>query len=306
METRLKGYQWLLEQGYSQDVLYTIALEFVGNGEVKAAYPIFKALGDYKDARERSEEAYAMLHTIMFDSQGGSVVASIRDLLAGEMIDIPKLPTKSGYIFGGWYKDRSLVSKWDFSSDSVVQDMTLYANWREPIIKGIGPAGGYIFYDKGSYSAGWRYLEAAPERNEFSSKVWGGANKIEVGVTGTKVGTGKSNTEKIVFKFGNAEPYKNKTDYAAKLCADLVVAKDGAIYDDWFLPSHDELNQIYENLYMNNLGGFSAERYWNSSEHNSRGVWGDHFESGIQNFVSGSRHFTNRLDAYRVRPIRAF
>ncbi|MDR0411179.1 MAG: DUF1566 domain-containing protein [Treponema sp.] len=27
----------------------------------------------------------------------------------------------------------------------------------------IGPAGGFVFYDKGSYSEGWRYMECAPE-----------------------------------------------------------------------------------------------------------------------------------------------
>ncbi|MDR0638267.1 MAG: DUF1566 domain-containing protein [Spirochaetaceae bacterium] len=27
----------------------------------------------------------------------------------------------------------------------------------------VGPAGGFVFYDKGSYSDGWRYLECAPE-----------------------------------------------------------------------------------------------------------------------------------------------
>jgi hypothetical protein len=37
-----------------------------------------------------------------------------------------------------------------------------------------GPGGGYIFYDKESYSDGWRYLEAAPERTEFVSN-WGDA-----------------------------------------------------------------------------------------------------------------------------------
>ncbi|MDR1220561.1 MAG: DUF1566 domain-containing protein [Treponema sp.] len=31
-----------------------------------------------------------------------------------------------------------------------------------------GPAGGYVFYDKGEYSGGWRYLECAPEDNNYS------------------------------------------------------------------------------------------------------------------------------------------
>jgi hypothetical protein len=31
-----------------------------------------------------------------------------------------------------------------------------------------GPAGGYVFYDKGEYSDGWRYLECAPEDDVYS------------------------------------------------------------------------------------------------------------------------------------------
>jgi hypothetical protein len=37
-------------------------------------------------------------------------------------------------------------------------------------LRDIGPAGGYIFYDKGSYSDGWRYLEAAPVSTEWMNK----------------------------------------------------------------------------------------------------------------------------------------
>ena len=38
-------------------------------------------------------------------------------------------------------------------------------------LRDIGPAGGYISYDKGSYSDGWRYLEAAPVSTEWEKNI---------------------------------------------------------------------------------------------------------------------------------------
>jgi len=160
-----------------------------------------------------------------------------------------------------------------------------------------GPAGGHVFYDKGSYSDGWRFLEAATVSNEWIT-VWGGSGTI-VGGTATAIGTGASNTEKIVSKFGNREPYENKSDYAAKLCADLVVRKAGVTYNDWFLPSKDELDLMYENLKRNNLGGGADEDYWSSSEYSAGGAW-------YQNFDRGYQRSTYRIYSYRVRPVRAF
>jgi len=60
-----------------------------------------------------------------------------------------------------------------------------------------GPAGGLIFYDKGSYSDGWRYLEAAPKSTEWTGKEWG-SWEILIGGTEKGIGTGQSNTTKIV------------------------------------------------------------------------------------------------------------
>jgi uncharacterized caspase-like protein len=161
-----------------------------------------------------------------------------------------------------------------------------------------GPAGGYVFYDKGKYSDGWRYLEAAAASYEYSDKVWGGYGTT-VGGTGTAIGTGANNTENIVSKFGNAEPHRKKTDYAAKVCADLEVTKDGAVYDDWFLPSKDELDLMYRNLKKNNLGGFSGDYYWSSSENVANNAWGQYFNFG------GQYYYSRDLD-YGVRPVRAF
>ena len=41
----------------------------------------------------------------------------------------PAAPTKEGYHFGGWYKDSTLQTPWDFANDTVTADTTLYAKW---------------------------------------------------------------------------------------------------------------------------------------------------------------------------------
>jgi hypothetical protein len=165
----------------------------------------------------------------------------------------------------------------------------------------LGPSGGYVFYENPDYeSDGWRYLEAAPAGwsglAEDPGKAWGGFGTAVVGGTGTAIGTGASNTQKIVATFGNAEPYWNQTDYPAKLCADYR----GGGYDDWFLPSKDELNLMYQNLCRNNLGGFSGGTFWSSSENGAFDAWD-------QGFGSGSQYTSSRKYLYgRVRPVRAF
>ena len=78
-----------------------------------------------------------------------------------------------------------------------------------------------------------------------------------------------------------------------------MVTKDGVAYDDWFLPSKDELNQMYRNLYKKGIGGFSDLYYWSSSENGANYAWAQHFLNGYQGF-------NNRNVNFRVRPVRAF
>ena len=45
------------------------------------------------------------------------------------MIACPQEPEEEGYVFAGWYKDASCTKVWNFETDTVQEDITLYAKW---------------------------------------------------------------------------------------------------------------------------------------------------------------------------------
>jgi uncharacterized repeat protein (TIGR02543 family) len=67
-------------------------------------------------------------YTVTFDSQGGSAVSSI-SAEYNSIITAPSAPTKTGYNFGGWYKESACVNEWNFATDTVKGNTTLYAKW---------------------------------------------------------------------------------------------------------------------------------------------------------------------------------
>jgi uncharacterized repeat protein (TIGR02543 family) len=232
------------------------------------------------------------LYEVTFDSQDATTNAdptSKSGISPDTTVDVlPTAPEKTGYTFGGWFTEVNGGGTEFTSSTVVTGDITVYAEWHY-VIGDVGPAGGYIFYDKGSYSDGWRYLEAAPASNEEFT-TWG--ENVTVG-TDTAIGSGANNTVIIVKKLGESA-------YAAKYCADLVVTKEEVEYDDWFLPSRGEINYIYLNLASKNLGGFShMQAYWSSSENIGYNVWS-------QYSFSVGQYPCNRDSQLWVRPVRAF
>lgn len=110
-----------------------------------------------------------------------------------------------------------------------------------------GPAGGIIFYiDEADEHSGWVCLEAAPDSwngpGEDTSIYWAidayssGDTSMHGSHTGTSIGSGHSNTDVIVTYM--TVVYSDTREHcAAMICADLELGG----YDDWFLPSRDEL-----------------------------------------------------------------
>jgi len=71
--------------------------------------------------------------TVTFDSQGGSAVAALTKVADGSMITQPTNPTKDGFDFGGWYKEQACQNVWNFATDVVTGNITLYAKWADAI-----------------------------------------------------------------------------------------------------------------------------------------------------------------------------
>ena len=67
-------------------------------------------------------------YTVTFDAQGGSAVASV-SVEHGKTFTQPSDPVRAPFSFGGWYKERECTTPWNFATDTVTSDMTLYAQW---------------------------------------------------------------------------------------------------------------------------------------------------------------------------------
>jgi hypothetical protein len=171
-----------------------------------------------------------------------------------------------------------------------------------------GPAGGWIFYINPNYKQdGWRYLEAAPVSTERMSIQFGTYCGTATGITDSAIGTGKSNTARIVaWLNNNIDDYwgdvTNRTNRAAYLCYNLEVIYDGVSYHDWFLPSRDELSLIFNNLYVAGIGNFEdaiQRLYWSSTEGSNTDAYRELFPEGTSATVS-------KASSARVRAIRRF
>ena len=67
-------------------------------------------------------------YAITFNSQDGSVVSN-ENVDYNNAITEPSAPTKLGYTFGGWYKEEGCLNAWNFITDKVSTNTTLYAKW---------------------------------------------------------------------------------------------------------------------------------------------------------------------------------
>ena len=184
----------------------------------------------------------------------------------------------------------------------------------------VGPGGGTIFYYSntgfncgpnftatGSPTAGkCNYLESArsgwntgsdPRRTfaqstpvDYRNAAVNNASSPET-ATAIAIGWGYRNTRAIILQ-GNSDTSTS----AAALANSYTATVSSVVYNDWYLPSKDELSELYSRRAL--VAGLLAGYYWSSSEATTS-TWARHF--GDATLIGLVKNLSNY-----VRPIRAF
>jgi uncharacterized repeat protein (TIGR02543 family) len=68
-------------------------------------------------------------HTVNFEANGGNPAPDSQNITHGGKVVMPPAMTKTNYGFGGWYKDTTYTNQWNFATDTVTGNITLYAMW---------------------------------------------------------------------------------------------------------------------------------------------------------------------------------
>ncbi|MDA7596479.1 DUF1566 domain-containing protein [Flavobacteriales bacterium] len=149
--------------------------------------------------------------------------------------------------------------------------------------------GGIVFWLDGNGGG----LIAAPTDQSYGAE-WGCFGTTLSGADGTAIGTGNQNTIDI-------EAGCTNSGTAADICANLTLGG----YSDWFLPSKDELNEMYLNIGQGlagtsaNVGGFAYTNYWSSTEDGNYYAWMQMFNFGIDQ-SSHYKYYNANVRAVRV------
>ncbi|MFH1830609.1 MAG: Ig-like domain-containing protein [Pseudomonadota bacterium] len=270
-------------------------------------------------AANGSTKTYTVTVTVEAPSDIATVTSEFYTVSAGgtpseTITDVPDSTSKATFLAGltkgeshqTW--DDTDISDPVQTGDTLVvtaQDGTTEVTYTLTVVsyalRDNGPAGGWIFYVNPNYPVdSWKYLEAAPS-DQAADIQWYNGTYVSTGAAGTALGTGQSNTTNIVTVQGAG-------NYAAQLCDDLAVG----VYNDWFLPSKDELNKIYINLVSGTdehgvpytpVGGLVTTNYWSSSEYSLSSAT----DAWFQGFYNGSQTFFDKsFCCFNVRAVRRF
>lgn len=152
----------------------------------------------------------------------------------------------------------------------------------------------YFFKDTDpGYVRGEQHGFVVSPEDVIKSTYWGCPGLSITKARAEFIGAGKANSAEIVRMC-------SAPNSAARLCANYTYGG----FSDWFLPSKDELNQIY--LQADKIGGIDkTDLYWSSTEYQGKTIT-DQNIAWLQLFIDGTYREARKNELYRVRAIHYF
>lgn len=146
--------------------------------------------------------------------------------------------------------------------------------------------GGIIFYLNKNHTHGVIAATADFEEAEPWARQY-----ILIHAQSGKIGAAANNNTRIFNALGSSS--SEATDYAVNECMQLY--QNG--YNDWYLPTKDELNEMY--LHKDVIGNFKPFAYWSCTEIDANTAW-------WQNMGTGLQQAQDKFSSYSLRPVRYF
>jgi uncharacterized repeat protein (TIGR02543 family) len=185
-------------------------------------------------------------YTITFDTDGGSVVSPITQEF-NSVVVAPVNPTKTGFIFNGWYSDAALTTEYDFTT-MPASNLTLYAKYLESVelkftdIEG-NTIASYIF-DPNEVVTNVNYPDE-PVVSGYTFKSWSLDIPTQMGITNITIqALYDINTYSITFNSNGGSGITTlSSDFNSPITKPSDPTKEGHTFAGWF--ADEALTEVF-------------------------------------------------------------
>jgi uncharacterized repeat protein (TIGR02543 family) len=255
--------------------------------------------------------------TLTFSVTGktGGTIPSTTYYYYGDSVTLNSFSSSTGNLIKQEATKASRIAKWTDGTNTYNEgdtvslgssNVALTGIWEEYKVGDPGPAGGWVFYDGGSYTVksvtcdsvtanfSWRYMEST--KNSICATHWYIGSGVH-DVSGTAIGDGYYNTWELYNSTVAANIVGNNP--ASYVCWNYTTAG----YNNWFLPSSSELNILYTNI----RDKIEAKVYWSSTELITGVVPYRYSDFAYyEDFSNGNCTYYSKTDYHDVLAVRMF
>ncbi len=167
--------------------------------------------GTSDNQSDKSTDPITVTYTVTFNANGHGTAPSSQTINKNGKVPKPSDPSESGYSFEGWYKEAACTNAWNFTSDTITSDTTLYAKWTQITTNDV--ISSYAAYTEGAYVE-FKVASASAASNSIVSYSSNGSNwtNIDSELIRYNNSTKKARADILGLKAGNYYIKVNNTE----------------------------------------------------------------------------------------------